>query len=151
MMLLGQKLDASEAATVGLLNRVVPASELDAAVKALVDALAAKSPTALRLGLRAFAAQDDMDLERALPMLRERLAECLGTDDAREGLAAFLEKRSPRWTGKSASPSPEGARERTSGDKSASPSPEGARERTSGDKSASPSPEGARERTSRDK
>jgi len=100
MMLLGQKLDAAEAASVGLVNRVVPASDLDAAVAALVGTLAAKSPTALRLGLRAFAAQDDMDLERALPMLRERLAECLATDDAREGLAAFLEKRSPRWTGK---------------------------------------------------
>jgi enoyl-CoA hydratase/carnithine racemase len=100
MMLLGQKLDAAEAAALGLVNRVVPPEQLDAEVRSLVDAVAAKSPTALRLGLRAFAAQDDVDLERALPLLRERLAECLATDDAREGLAAFLEKRSPRWTGK---------------------------------------------------
>jgi enoyl-CoA hydratase/carnithine racemase len=41
-----------------------------------------------------------MDLEAALPMLRGRLAECLATDDAREGLMAFLEKRTPKWTGK---------------------------------------------------
>ncbi len=100
MMLLGQKLDAVEAASVGLVNRAVPPDRLDAEVKSLVDAVVAKSPSALRLGLRAFAAQDDLELERALPMLRERLAECLATDDAREGLAAFLEKRSPRWTGK---------------------------------------------------
>jgi enoyl-CoA hydratase/carnithine racemase len=100
MMLLGQRLDAAEAASVGLLNRAVPADRLDAEVTALVDAVASKSPSALRLGLRAFAAQDDMDLDRALPLLRERLAECLATDDAREGLTAFMEKRPPQWRGK---------------------------------------------------
>jgi enoyl-CoA hydratase/carnithine racemase len=100
MMLLGQKLEATEAASLGLLNRAVPPDRLDAEVKALVDAVASKSPSALRLGLRAFAAQDDMDLDQALPLLRERLAECLATDDAREGLAAFLEKRAAQWKGK---------------------------------------------------
>lgn len=100
MMLLGQKLDAVEAAGVGLVNRAVPPEQLDAEVKSLAGAIAAKSPSALRLGLHAFAAQDDLELERALPLLQERLAECLATDDAREGLAAFLEKRAPRWTGK---------------------------------------------------
>jgi enoyl-CoA hydratase/carnithine racemase len=55
---------------------------------------------AMRLGLRAFGDHEDMDLEEALPMLRDRLTECLGTADAREGLTAFLEKRKPVWTGK---------------------------------------------------
>lgn len=99
-MLFGEKLAAEEAARLGLVNRAVPPEQLDAAVKAITDAIATKSPATVRLGLRAFAAQDDMDLERALPMLRERLAECLSTDDAREGLMAFLEKRTPVWKGR---------------------------------------------------
>lgn len=100
MMLFGQKLTAEEARDAGILNRVVAAEELDAAVKTLTDSIATKSPKTIGLGLRAFAAQDDLDLEKALPMLRERLAECLGTDDAREGLMAFLEKRAPVWKGR---------------------------------------------------
>jgi enoyl-CoA hydratase/carnithine racemase len=100
MMLLGERLGADEAAAIGLVNEVVAPGELDAAVAKLVAALLEKSPLTTRLGLRAFVAQDDMDLAAALPMLREKLAECLGTEDAREGLTAFLEKRAPKWTGR---------------------------------------------------
>jgi enoyl-CoA hydratase/carnithine racemase len=100
MMLLGEKFDAPEALRLGLLNEVVEPAGLDAAVKKLTDVIATKSPITVRLGLRAFAAQDDMAVEQALPLLRDRLAECLSTDDAREGLMAFLQKRAPQWTGK---------------------------------------------------
>jgi enoyl-CoA hydratase/carnithine racemase len=100
MMLLGEKLDAVEAARLGLVNRAVAPGELDAEVKKLTDAVASKSPSTVRLGLRAFADQDDLDLEAALPLLRGRLGEVLATDDAREGLTAFLEKRAPSWTGR---------------------------------------------------
>lgn len=100
MMLLGERIDANDAASCGLLGKAVDASELDAEVKQLTDGLASKSPLTLKLGLSALAAQDDLDLEAALPLLRERLAGCLATDDAREGLMAFLEKRPPKWTGK---------------------------------------------------
>ncbi len=100
MMLLGQRLDADEAVQCGLLNKAVEPGALDAAVDEVTSTLAAKSPIAVRLGLEAFAAQDDLDLESALPLLRERLAGCLATDDAREGLMAFLEKRQPRWSGR---------------------------------------------------
>jgi enoyl-CoA hydratase/carnithine racemase len=100
MMLFGEKLGADEAARLGLVNRAVAPEQLDAAVLAITAAIAAKSATTVRLGLRALAAQDDLDLERALPLLRDRLSELLATDDAREGLMAFLEKRPPRWTGR---------------------------------------------------
>jgi enoyl-CoA hydratase/carnithine racemase len=99
MMLLGQKVSAEEGARLGLVNRAVAPEALDAEVTAITAAIAGKSATTVRLGLRALAAQDDLDLERALPMLRDRLSEVLATDDAREGLMAFLEKRAPRWTG----------------------------------------------------
>ncbi len=100
MMLFGEKVDADEAVRIGLVNRCVAPEELDGAVKKISDSIATKSATTVRLGLRALAAQDDMDIEQALPMLRDLLAEVLATDDAREGLMAFLEKRPPKWTGR---------------------------------------------------
>jgi enoyl-CoA hydratase/carnithine racemase len=100
MMLLGEKLGAEEAARIGLVNESVAHADLDARVKTLAAALLDKSPITVQLGLRAFAEQDDMDLEAALPMLRAKLGECLATDDAREGLMAFLEKRAPKWSGR---------------------------------------------------
>lgn len=100
MMLLGERFDAEEAARLGIVGKVVPEAELDGALGELVERLASKSPAAMRLGLRAHAAQADLSLEAALPLLRDRLMECLATDDAREGLTAFLEKRKPVWTGR---------------------------------------------------
>jgi enoyl-CoA hydratase/carnithine racemase len=100
MMLFGERMSAAEAKEVGLLGKVVPAAELDGAVREIEDRIASKSPIAIRMGLEAFAAQDDLDLDAALPMLRERLARCLSTEDAREGLMAFLEKRQPVWRGR---------------------------------------------------
>jgi enoyl-CoA hydratase/carnithine racemase len=99
MMLLGEKIGADEALRLGLVNEVTSPDDLDASVKRIVDALVSKSPSTIALGLRAYVEQDGLDLEAALPLLRTKLAEVLATNDAREGLMAFLEKRSPKWTG----------------------------------------------------
>ncbi len=100
MMLLGEKIDATEAAKIGLIGHAVEPGELDERVREIEGQIALKSPLIVRLGLRAFASQEDLALDRALPMLRERLADVLSTEDAREGLLAFMEKRQPRWAGR---------------------------------------------------
>jgi enoyl-CoA hydratase/carnithine racemase len=100
MMLAGEILGAEEAQKVGLLNKVVPPEELDAAVDAYIDLVAEKSPLTVRLGLSAVCDTEALTLEEKLPILSERLMACLGTEDAREGLSAFLQKRKPNWTGR---------------------------------------------------
>ena len=100
MMLLGDRMDAAEAARVGLVNRVVPAARLEEETMALARRLAALAPAARRLGLLGFYETEDMALEPALHHLAGQLLAVLATDDAREGLSAFLEKRPPRFTGR---------------------------------------------------
>jgi enoyl-CoA hydratase/carnithine racemase len=100
MMLLGAKHTSEDVVRMRLINRAVDADVLDAEVMGIAKSLATKSPTAVGRGLAAWAKQGDMALEDALPMLREELFSLLTTDDAREGLMAFMEKRAPRWTGR---------------------------------------------------
>src|ERR1041385_3175233 len=100
MMFSGERLTAEEAAEAGLVNRAVSESELDGAVAHYTRLVASKSPSTVRLGLKALRDADGPGLSATLPLLFERFVQCLGTDDAREGLAAFLEKRPPTWTGR---------------------------------------------------
>jgi enoyl-CoA hydratase/carnithine racemase len=100
MMLTGRKLDAAEALACGLVTRVVPAAELEAATAALANELADRSPAALSLGLHAFYRSQDMELEPQLRYLQAELGRVLALEDAAEGIAAFLGKRKPVWKGR---------------------------------------------------
>ena len=100
MMLFGERLPAEEAAECGLLNKAVQMENLDVAVKEITDNIITKSPLTIRMGLDAWAAQEELDLAEALPILQERLMAILATEDAQEGLMAFMEKRKPVWKGK---------------------------------------------------
>jgi enoyl-CoA hydratase len=100
MMLTGAKLSAAEALACGLVTRVVPHDQLETATLALATELAAKSPIVMQLGLRAFYRSQDMELEPQLKFLQGELGRVLATDDAKAGIAAFLTKRAPKWSGK---------------------------------------------------
>ncbi|HEY5949885.1 MAG TPA: enoyl-CoA hydratase/isomerase family protein [Kofleriaceae bacterium] len=100
MMLTGKKLAAAEAVDCGLVNRAVPADQLEAETMKLANELAERSPAAIRLGLLAFYRSQDMELEPQLRYLQAELGRVLALEDAREGITAFLQKRKPEWKGK---------------------------------------------------
>jgi enoyl-CoA hydratase len=100
LMLTGRKLTAAEALEAGLVNRVVPASSLEAETMALATEIAERSPAAIGLGLRAFYRSQDMEFEPALRYLEGQLGRVLALEDAGEGIAAFLQKRKPTWKGR---------------------------------------------------
>ena len=100
MMLLGDRLSAEEAVTFGLANKAVPADEFEAAVGDWAGRLASKSPLLMKLGHDAMYRQQDMGVDEALEFLRSQLSLTLTTEDLREGVAAFFEKREPQWKGR---------------------------------------------------
>jgi enoyl-CoA hydratase/carnithine racemase len=99
LMLTGRVISPEEALRLGAVSRVVPREELDEAVDEVVDGLLAMSPTALLLGKDAFYGMLDADLDTAFDRLQGGLTEIALSDDAGEGVAAFIEKREPRWKG----------------------------------------------------
>jgi enoyl-CoA hydratase/carnithine racemase len=98
LMLTGRKVSAAEGERMGFVSRLVPAADLDAAVDELAATLAAKSAVVTRWGRNAFYRVIDMAGEEALDYLHAMLTVATHTDDAAEGLAAFAEKRAPKWT-----------------------------------------------------
>jgi enoyl-CoA hydratase/carnithine racemase len=99
MLLTGDMVDAPRAQALGLVNRVVPDAEIDAAVAALADQIAAKSPLTVAIGKEAFYRQAEMNLEAAYAHAAEVMTRNMLARDAAEGIDAFLAKRRPVWTG----------------------------------------------------
>ncbi len=100
MLLTGTPVSAARAREIGLVNRVVAAGDLDAAVANLAGAIAAKSPVVLAIGKEAFYRQIEMDLDDAYAYTSEVMCMNLAKRDAAEGIDAFIEKRKPVWQGK---------------------------------------------------
>jgi enoyl-CoA hydratase/carnithine racemase len=99
MLLTGEPIDARTAADWGLVNLVVPATELDATVAALVEKIARSSPLTVGIGKEAFYRQVDLDEHGAYELTRRVMAANAEAGDAQEGMGAFLEKRPPQWRG----------------------------------------------------
>jgi len=97
MLLTGKPIDAATALAWGLVNRVVPASGLDAAVQEFVDAILQKSPAVIAGGKRAFYDQVDRPLADAYATAGKAMSEGILLEDAAEGMDAFLQKRAPAW------------------------------------------------------
>lgn len=100
LLLLGERIDAVEAERIGIVNKVVDAGGFDAAVAGWAEKLAAKSPVMMRLGKDAMYRQQDLPFAEALELLHHNLTLAFATEDLREGVQAFFEKREPNWTGR---------------------------------------------------
>ncbi len=100
MILLGEKLTANQALEMGMITRAVPKEQFEEQVDKVLKTITSKSPIGLRIGKEAFQGIETMDLETSVNFLSEKLIEVAGTQDAVEGITAFLEKRTPKFTGK---------------------------------------------------
>ena len=100
MEMLGDRWTATQLQSVGVINRVVPHDQLDPAVNEIAEQLAKKSPVAMRLGRDSFYRQQDMDFRAAFHYLHGQFLMVSQTDDSKEGIKAFFEKREPDFKGR---------------------------------------------------
>ena len=100
MVLAGDIISAGEAEKLGLINKVVPPEELEASTMKLAAKLAKKSPLALQIGKAGIYGMSELPYHQSIDYLGELFASLCATEDAREGLTAFLEKRKPVWKGR---------------------------------------------------
>jgi enoyl-CoA hydratase/carnithine racemase len=97
LLFYGDLIKAPEALAMGLINRMVPKENLEQEARAWAKNLAAKSPVALQIAKQAYYAAEDMPYHKQFDYMNEAFARLCTTDDAKEGVAAFFEKRVPRW------------------------------------------------------
>jgi len=97
MLLTGRLISAQDAFEYGLINRVVPPDQLEAATQDLIESILTSSPLTIRIGKQAFYSQISMPDDLAYNYATNTIALDLATRDAQEGISAFLEKRPPRW------------------------------------------------------
>ncbi|MVM40804.1 enoyl-CoA hydratase [Spirosoma sp. HMF3257] len=99
LCLRARTLSAAEAFSIGLVTQVVPSHELDHAIAQLTDELKQFSPMAMQAGLEAYQQLKHLPSEEQQAFLYEQFVKLQQTSDAKEGMAAFLEKRKPKWGG----------------------------------------------------
>jgi enoyl-CoA hydratase/carnithine racemase len=99
MLLLGEMVTAAKARELGLVNQVVADADVTAEAIAIAEKIASKSPLTLAIGKKAFYAQIEMPLAQAYDYAADVMVENMLARDAQEGIDAFIEKRSPKWTG----------------------------------------------------
>jgi enoyl-CoA hydratase/carnithine racemase len=99
MVMLGDRWTATQLQSVGVINRVVPHDQLDSTVNEIAQKLARESPVAMRLGRDSFYRQQDMEFRAALDYLHSQFTLVTLTDDSKEGIKAFFEKREPEFKG----------------------------------------------------
>jgi len=97
LLFYGDLITAKEALSMGLINRVMPEADLDKETRNWAATLAQKSPLALQIAKKAFYAAADLDYYKAFEYMNEAFARLCSTEDAKEGISAFLGKRSPVW------------------------------------------------------
>lgn len=97
LLLYGNLIKAPEALSLGLVNQVVPEAELDTSALAWAAELAKKSPIAVRIAKTAFYRSEDLHYEARFAYMNEAFARLCTTQDAKEGVSAFFEKRPPQW------------------------------------------------------
>jgi enoyl-CoA hydratase/carnithine racemase len=97
LLLYGNLISASEALILGLINKLVPRDELEMQARQWAEELAKKSPIAVQIAKSAFYCAEDMDYAKQFAYMNEAFARLCTTDDAKEGVGAFFEKRKPIW------------------------------------------------------
>ncbi len=100
MVLTGRRIPAAEVERIGLITRAVEPDELDHQVQKTLKTLTSKSPIGIKMGKEAFSSMSDMPFDEAVDFLCEALGRAISTEDAKEGMLAFLEKRGPKFKGK---------------------------------------------------